>query len=219
MKKPKLIIYDWDNTLVDTTEIVTKVVNRLRSDCGYESMSAGEVLKYTGNPDCDWIESLFGGKSQKNAAKYTQYYHEENENFTPSLLFGAKKIIQTVQDMSIPQSVLTNKDSILAQDERDFLSLGDYFFAFIGKDDVLAKKPDPCGVEQIVDFYTTKYEQKIEKNEIWFIGDTMVDMATAKNYGCHAFFIGHESWITEKYRDYIIKLENLDEITRILENF
>ena len=220
IKRPKLIIFDWDNTLADTTEVVTKVINRLRADCNQDPMTSGEVLKYTGDPERDWIIDLFGKKCEEMSKKYQIYYEEENLSFTPRLLFGAKKILETLDSMSIPSAILTNKYRDITKKEIDHLSLSEAFISILTKDDLPVKKPDPVGISMIVEKWRDLHNgAEILRDEIWFIGDTMTDMATAKNYGCQAFFVGDASWITPRYRDYILNIGNLNELAKFLENF
>lgn len=220
IKRPKLIIFDWDNTLADTTEVVTKVINRLRADFNQDPMTSGDVLRYTGDPERDWIIDLFGKKCDEMSKKYQLYYAEENLSFIPTLLFGARKIIDTLSSMSIQSAILTNKYRDITIKEIEYLSLTDTFISVFTKDDLPVKKPDPIGITMIVDKWKlSNPEEEISKDEIWFIGDTMTDMATAKNYGCQAFFVGDTSWITEKYADYILNIGNLNELSKFLENF
>jgi len=219
LKLPKLIIYDWDNTLADTSDVITKVVNRLRIDCGHkELLSSTEILSSTGDPDCDWVIDLFGRYSDENAQKYIDYYNEENAGFEAKLLLGAMDLIKKAEDLNIKQGVLTNKESIVAHAECAELGIRDYFLEFLGRCDVNEKKPKPEGIIRIVESYEKHFNKKLEKDEIWFIGDTMIDIMCAGNYNCPALFVGLPSWIKPKYEQYIYFIGNLHNILDLLDN-
>ncbi|QED23299.1 HAD family hydrolase [Candidatus Deianiraea vastatrix] len=217
LKLPKLIIYDWDNTLADTADVITRVINRLRADCSKSPLSTSEILSSTGDPDCDWVIELFGKYSNENADKYIEYYNEENFGFEAQLLLGAKDLVEKAAKLNIKQGVVTNKESVIAHGECAELGMRDNFLDFVGRCDVENKKPSPDGVIKIVDQYKKMFNDFIEKDDIWFVGDTMIDMACAGNYGCPGLFVGMPEWITDKYKDYIYFIGNLHNISDLLD--
>lgn len=196
-KLPKLIIFDWDNTLIDTSYIIGKVVNRLRADMNKPELSDMEILELTGDPDMDWIQELFGEKSDNNQNRYNEYYNEVyGKNYTPTLLQNSTEILDLLDKIKLPYALLTNKGSELAKVECEYFNFTNRFIKIVGRDDIYPNlKPHTLGIEMIVNEYKTKYNQDITPDEIWFVGDTLTDMKCAINYKCHTIFVGLSSWI------------------------
>ncbi len=218
LTRPELIIYDWDNTIVDTSDVITNVVNRLRADIGKPPLGNAEILDSTGDPDCEWVIEIFGTKSETNAKKYVEYYAEANASFAAKLLPNALEMIQYVSKLGIYQAVLTNKESVVAHNECAVIGMRDYFVEFVGRCDVPNKKPATDGIEMIVDNIRRHHGKGLKPENIWFIGDTMVDVACAGNFDCPMLFVGQEDWIREKYKKYIYAMGDLAFARKMLEN-
>lgn len=215
-KKPELIIYDWDNTLADTANVITNVINRLRADAGKGPLGRDEILNASGDPDCQWINEFFGASCDENAKKYVKYYDEENKIFETKLLPHALDMIKYVSEIGIPQAVLTNKESAVAHKECTDVGVRDHFFKFVGKYDTPNKKPAIDGILHIIEHFKQKHGKNLEIDEVWFIGDTMVDVACAGNFGCPMIFVGLEEWIRPKYKDFIYATGNMKTAREIL---
>lgn len=205
IKKPRLIVYDWDGTLADTAYIVADVVNRLRDDCGEKPLKPSEIMNYTGDPDSNWVIELFGKYSDEFAQTYDEYYEEANKRFNVKIFDYVEELVKTVNKFGAYQAILTNKDTHLAIGECKKNSIFDYFFTILGGDNIPRKKPFPDGVEKIINDLKSEHQIDIQKEDMWFVGDTLIDVATAKNVGCTSIYVGESRFIRKPYDEYITK--------------
>lgn len=212
MKNPKLIIYDWDNTLADTTQVVANVINKMRQELSYAPMTPDEIMEYTGNPDRDWVIDLFKKRTDEFKQKYSDYYNQEVARLKTEFLPYARELLEKVQSLKILQAIVTNKDTPIAMRECRDLKANHFFNSFIGKDDVQNKKPAIDGVLKIIKTAQETTGIEIHKEDVWFVGDTMIDAACAMNFGCKFLYVGKLNWITPKYKDFVINITSLLEI-------
>ena len=80
----------------------------------------------------------------------------------------------------MPMAVLTNKPVRVSRDIIDGLGLGGYFRVVYGGNSFERKKPDPMGVEAILTEFAA------QPSETMMIGDSDVDIRTARNSGIWA---------------------------------
>ncbi len=76
--------------------------------------------------------------------------------------------------------VLTNKPIAPTREILDKLALGSYFEDVIGGDGDLGRKPDPAAILSLIAKSKTIPERTL------LVGDTSVDVLTARNCGCQA---------------------------------
>jgi phosphoglycolate phosphatase len=77
-------------------------------------------------------------------------------------------------------AVLTNKPGALSRAIVFELGLTDRFIAVIGGDDLASRKPDPEGLRKI------GAESGVRAEEVALVGDSAVDVKTARNAGAMA---------------------------------
>ena len=82
-------------------------------------------------------------------------------------------------------AVLTNKPARISYDILAGLKMADCFFRVYGGDSFPSKKPDPVGIETLL------REANVQRESVVMIGDSSVDISTAKNAGVRALGV---SW-------------------------
>jgi phosphoglycolate phosphatase len=82
-------------------------------------------------------------------------------------------------------AVLTNKPAKISCDILTGLQVADYFFRVYGGDSFPSKKPDPVGIETLL------REANVQRESVVMIGDSSVDISTARNAGVRALGV---SW-------------------------
>ena len=115
------------------------------------------------------------------------------ERLTP--LPGCAEMLQGLAAQGIFLGVVSNKTGALLRREADQLAWARYFGRLVGAGDAVADKPDPapvrlalepCGVEAGA--------------EVWFVGDTGVDIECAGNAGCVSVLLGDDLAAEEMLR-------------------
>ena len=183
---PKAILYDWDNTLVDTWPVIHAALAHCFTKMGKEPWSLEETKAQVTHSMRDYFPQLFGDRWEEAGEYYLEGYHQVPlEKLQP--LAGAEALVQAVQSAGIYQAVVSNKKGPNLRREANYLQWNQYFSALIGADDAANDKPHPDHALMALEAYPHSHGE-----DIWFIGDSSVDMEIAKNAGFTGIFYGPE---------------------------
>ncbi len=176
----KLAIFDLDGTILDTLEDLTNAVNHTLIKYGRPTRSPAEIRSYLGNGVVKLIECAFANPVDANilssaVAEYRAYYGEHADIKTKPY-DGVKEMLSYLRERGIKTAVLSNKPDAptKALCKRYF---GDLFDCTAGEKEGIPRKPAPDGVYPILDLFG------LTPSDAVFIGDSEVDIATAKNAG------------------------------------
>lgn len=178
----KMVIFDMDGTLLDSSRSMTKSINYVRGKLGLKPFEVDEVVRLINEPDNDLPKLFYENKrpySECRAIFEEHYIH--NCIVDMELFEGVKDMLMSLQD-SHKMCVLTNAYGEFARKMLKHLKVDHYFCDIIGSDDINARKPDPKGIHYLLKKYN------IEKNRAIFIGDSLKDEECAKNAGLKYIF-------------------------------
>lgn len=172
----KLVIFDWDGTLMDSVARIVSSMQATALDCLLPVPSAEAVRDIIGLSLYKAFPILFTGINERQSEQlllvYRQHYMELNQ--TPSPLFaGAADTVKGLHAKGYQLAVATGKqraglDSVLADTQ-----LGGYFHALRGADQAVSK-PDPLMLEQIL------AELNVRPTEAVMVGDSSYDLEMAQ---------------------------------------
>ncbi|MDP9127638.1 MAG: HAD family hydrolase [Pseudomonadota bacterium] len=184
---PRAVIFDWDNTLIDSWPLILRSMNRTLADCGRPTWSLDEVKARSTYAAKEYFPHLFGKAWEDALARYYTHYAAERSAEAPIPLPGARGLLDWLQTKSIPAFVVSNKRGDYLRQEASSLGWDNLFVALVGANDTAKSKParDP------VDLALSKGGLKAGMH-VWFVGDTEVDMTCAHNAGCTAVWLGSE---------------------------
>ena len=180
MKKYNTVIFDMDGTLLDTLEDITDGVNYSLGLYGFPSKSSQEVRRSTGNGALRLMEqSIPGGLNNTDFDKaldaYLGYYIKNNGAKTKPYP-DISKLLSELHDQGFKMAIVSNKiDSEVKKLNRKYFN--DLVQVAIGETETIKRKPAPDSL------YQAMSELGSVKAETVFIGDSEVDIATAKNAG------------------------------------
>ena len=194
LKKPKSIIFDWDNTLASTWNSTYKILNHVFSELGMESWSMEKVKKSTHLSAKDFFPEIFKEKTEEAIAILRRHVREgEKEQLAElSLMEGALELLNTLNQGNIDCAILSNKYGERLRLEVDHLGLNNHFIGIYGSNDFKEDKPSALPALSILKKYNW------DPNSTWFVGDTPVDWACARNSGCIPISVLKESSELEK---------------------
>ncbi|MDR2827812.1 MAG: HAD family hydrolase [Acholeplasmatales bacterium] len=175
-KKYKLLIFDMDGTILDTSKDLTLAVNYMRKYYELPKLSIQEVLKNLGYG----IEYLVKN-SLKDAANinvtsakevFREYYEIHSlDNTRPYK--GIIKLIKKLKKRGFSLAINSNKPDNLVKELNDHLFKGLFDFA-IGESPLYQKKPSPASNNFILNHFN------LDKADALYIGDSEVDFETAR---------------------------------------
>lgn len=177
--KFKLLVFDWDGTLMDSEARIVDCVRAAAGDLDLDIPSDDAIRNIIGLGLREAIDSLFPGADDDLHLNIVTRYriHYLNENRTPSQLFqGAKEVIQGLAEQEYLLAVATGKGRSGLNLVLESTGIGGYFHATRCADETFSK-PHPEMLQQIID------ELGVFPKEALMIGDTEYDLEMAANAG------------------------------------
>lgn len=207
MQKPYAILFDWDNTLVDTMPLICASINKALTHFGMGPWSEAKVKQEIQLSARDGLPAFFGERWQQALSIYRDYYHQHHLDFlTP--FDGAHDLIEYLHIQKIPMGLVSNKQGDTLRKEVCHLKWDHYFSAVIGAGDAEKDKPNPeparLALEQM---------QQVPSLNVWFIGDAPVDWQCAEAIGCWPIPIRS---IHQEAKSYQQAIKNCSDLEKIL---
>lgn len=176
----RLAIFDLDGTLLDTVADLANATNQALAQCGYPTHPTDAYYQFVGNG----INKLFfralpeEARTEENVMRirslFVPYYNEHNADDSRPYP-GVSELLRTLQAQGIQIAVASNKyQQATAKLVRHFFP-DIHFAAVYGQREGVAIKPDPTIVADILS------DTGISRAETIYIGDSGVDMQTARN--------------------------------------
>ena len=176
-----LIIFDLDGTLIDSSQDLAISMNATREHFGMPPLDPRLIYSYVGNGAPILVRRALGPEASEEFVAealtfFLQYYRGhalENTQLYP----GVREVVEKLSAAGHQQAVLTNKPTRISFDIVGALGLQQHFIRVYGGDSFAAKKPDPIGV------ITLMNEAKVQPAGTLMVGDSGVDVQTARNAG------------------------------------
>lgn len=192
----KLLIFDLDGTLADTLGTIRDAVNMCMEHFGFPTKSYDQVREAVGNgvkklmklslpADVAADEERF----EEILAYFNGCYEETCDNID-GCYDGLYAVVEALWRDGYDLAVLSNKPDPLVKRIIKKLFAEDMFPIAMGQTE-LPRKPDPTVPVMIA------REMGYELSDVYFIGDSEVDVLTAQNAGMNAVAV---SW-GFRYRD------------------
>lgn len=176
---PKAILFDWDNTLVETMGVINDAFNHTLSHFGHPPIDI-EVTRNTPPRSARETFSLyFGLEAQKALDIFYDYMHALPIHARFTLLPGALDTIPKLATLGIPMAVVSNKKGDLLRLEVGHLGWDRFFTVTVGSGDAIRDKPSPDPVHLAL-----SHLNQAPGQDVWFIGDSHIDWECAQASGC-----------------------------------
>jgi phosphoglycolate phosphatase len=198
--KDKIILFDLDGTLIDSTEAILEGFTVAFQTFGRAVPSDEAIKKEIGYPLDVMFPTL--GIPEEEVVAHVQAYKEHYRKIACDktvLLPDAREAI-LLASKSATLGVVTTKTAKYSIALLEYMGLMDYFDVLIGREDVEHPKPHP---EPII-----KALNKLRSvtSEYWMVGDTPMDIEAAKAAGINSVAV------TCGYADKKLLLEYTDNV-------
>lgn len=176
----KTVIFDLDGTLLDTLEDLCDSTNFALAHFGFPTRSLAEVRSFVGNGIGKLIERALpenaGGQTYGAVLAEFKRHYAENCNNKTCLYVGIEELLRKLAQSGVKLAVVSNKvDSAVRE------LCEKYFGALvpvaIGEREGVRRKPAPDSVFAAMELLGAKKEETV------YVGDSEVDIETAKNAG------------------------------------
>lgn len=175
------VIFDLDGTLLDTLEDIADACNWLCEQHGWPRHSLKEYCYFVGNGAAKLVERSVPAHArtpeqlEQLLKEYSSYYGVHKADKTHPY-DGMPELLARLKQEGISIAVLTNKPDTAAKEVMEQYYPGVFRLVQGGQPGV-PLKPDPTAVHMLME------RMGAEKESTVFVGDSNVDIQTAKNSG------------------------------------
>jgi phosphoglycolate phosphatase len=183
----RALIFDLDGTLIDSKLDLIHSVNAMLEEMKRPQLAAETISGYIGHGAPQLVARAMGGTAREDelahALQFFLGYYEEHKMDNTCPYPG---VPETLKQLSpIPMAVLTNKPERISVRILKSLGLAEQFRAIYGGNSFESKKPDPFGANKIL------REFGVAPREALIVGDSEVDVQTARNAGTQAAAVNY----------------------------
>jgi phosphoglycolate phosphatase len=186
LRRPKAVIFDWDNTLIDSWASIHDAQNHTFEWFGLPPWTIEETKLRVRGSMRDTFPQIFGDRWQEAGEVFYKRFQERHlETLTP--LPGAEDLLKQLFSGNYYLGVVSNKKGDYLRSEALSLGWDRYFGRIVGAFDAVRDKPWPDPIILALS------ESPIQPGrEVWFVGDADVDMECAVNAQCVPVLIREE---------------------------
>jgi phosphoglycolate phosphatase len=183
----RALIFDLDGTLIDSKRDLIHSVNAMLRELGRGELAEDTIAGYIGHGAPQLVASALGTscteEEQKHALQFFLGYYEDHKMDTTCAYPGVAETLEKLA--ALPMAVLTNKPVRISARILGVLGLSKFFRVIYGGNSFATKKPDPLGANTIL------REFRAAPKETLLIGDSEVDIQTARNSGTFAAAVNY----------------------------
>ena len=204
MKRPRLVIFDLDGTLIDSSLDLCNSVNAAMLGVGKGTLPNAVIASYIGDGAAMLVRRALGDPGDVDAANTSAgdaLFHRAFQLFLDHYRVhkldntrcyeGVVDSLRAIRERhpQLPMAVLTNKPVNPSRQICDALGLAPFFFQNYGGNSFTTKKPDPEGMLTLMR-EAEELLQSVDKGagplapeEVAMVGDSDVDVLTARRVG------------------------------------
>lgn len=178
----KLIVFDWDGTLMDSAAHIISCLQTALTDLGLPQKTDDEIKNIIGLGLREALATLCPNANDDELSalttKYREYFFRQEKEPT-ELFSGARELVQELQSQEYFLAVATGKGRRGLDKELGETGLHE-FFPITRCADESHSKPHPQMLLDIIDWYG------VDASETIMIGDTDYDLQMANNANAKA---------------------------------
>lgn len=176
--KPRAILFDWDSTLADNWQAIHGAMNTTLTAMGQAAWTLEQSRQRIKSSLRDSFPTVFGERWRDAMQIYRDAYTVSLLNLLREMP-GAGRMLAGLQDRGLYLGVLSNKMGRYLRLEAQHLGWTGHFSRLIGAHDASEDKPAVAPVDLALS------GSGIARGaEVWFVGDTDIDIRCAINAGC-----------------------------------
>lgn len=184
LTKPRAILFDWDNTLVNTWPLIHTALNMTLRHMDHPEWTYERVKSDVKKSMRDSFPEMFGERWKEAAKHYQESYRSIHlDQIAP--LTGAAEMLGHIARPEVFVGIVSNKMGATLRKELAHLGWEHFFDVAIGASDAARDKPHPEPVQLAL-----KDSSIPPAADVWFIGDSGIDLEVAKNTGCTPILFG-----------------------------
>ncbi len=184
MKEFKLVVFDWDGTLVNSCNHIAESFQNAIAELDFPDLGKDHIKQHIGCSMFQAIQSLYPSLTEKQRAeiieRYRQHFFAGNHQVT--LFEGAKEALLELQELGYLLAVATGSSRERFNQDLKTFGLERFFVATKCADESFSK-PHPQMLLDIME------QTGVKSKETLMVGDTEFDMQMAINAGVPAIAV------------------------------
>ncbi|HWF10272.1 MAG TPA: HAD-IA family hydrolase [Bryobacteraceae bacterium] len=176
-----LVIFDLDGTLIDSRLDLAHAVNNTRAQAGRGPLPHEQIFSFVGNGAPVLVKRAMGPEaSEDEVARALEFFLEYYRHHALDYTVVYPQVGDALRQMhaaGAKLAVLTNKPVKISHRIMEGLGLSQLFFRIYGGNSFDHKKPHRIGID------TLREESGVAAADTWMVGDSWVDVQTARNAG------------------------------------
>ncbi|MFL5254338.1 MAG: HAD family hydrolase [Rhodopila sp.] len=182
VRRPSVLLYDWDNTLVDGWAGITAALNAVFTEFGHPLWTREDTRNRVRVSLRESFPVMFGDRwEHARDVFYDSLRRQHLDHVAP--MPGIKDVLEAGR--AWPQGVVSNKAGAFLRREVTHLGWDGFFGSIIGAGDAAIDKPNPAPLHLAL-----QQLKRAADATVWYIGDTALDMQAARAAGVTAVLIG-----------------------------
>ena len=174
---PKAILFDWDNTLVDTKHGTLSAINAV---CHAFDQKPMTMETFSAKPSLGMRDFFLTMLPEKDLVRAEKVFFNHVDQLSDIVhLPHADTLIHWLHQLDMPMAIVSNKGGGRLRKEIGLLNLSHIFDCAIGSGDTHADKPSSVPL-----LHALSLKSMSPGGDIWFVGDSVVDMICAHQSGC-----------------------------------
>ena len=175
----RLVVFDLDGTLVDSSTDLANAVNALLAELDVSGLPDRQIVSMVGEGaavlvgralTASGLDPQTPGALDRFLAHYNAHLLDHTRPYA-----GMVQTLQVLTAQGLPLAVLTNKPGYATDRVLDGLALRQYFHEMIGGDTPFGRKPSPAGLVHLAGAIGAPLAS------VLLVGDSPIDLATARN--------------------------------------
>ena len=211
----KLLIFDFDYTLVNSANGNIKSINYALQKLGFLPASEGEICKTVGLSLRQAFEKLTGKQNASMVNKFIELYIKKADEVMVNSTIVSKTVQETIQTLKkhgIALAIFSSQSRNIIEKILSHKNLLQHFDIIIGWYEVSKPKPNPEGL------FTICQKLNILPKYTMYVGDNATDAETARRAGIP--FVAVLSGVTsrEDFSNYPVYgvIENVSELPKLI---
>jgi phosphoglycolate phosphatase len=184
LSRPRAIIFDWDNTLVDSWGTIHDALNFLMAAMERPLWTIEETRERVRLSLREAFPAMFGERWQEAQQIYLDRFRAIHLTRLTALP-GRERMLRRLAAEGHYLAIVSNKTGAVLRNEVAHLGWTPLFGAIVGAGDAHTDKPHCAPVELALQ------PSGIPPGpDVWFVGDTAIDMECALAAGCVPVLLG-----------------------------
>jgi len=207
----KLILFDLDGTLVDTSKDITIALNYALRPYGMKELTTRDTVKMVGEGITRLIEKILGDKNlsfkDEITSRFIEYYSKHLTDYSREYPY----VRETLKQLSgYKKAVISNKREALSVELLGRLDLFRYFNLVAGSDTTSEKKPSPVPIFYVMEKLKTNQDESV------IVGDSNYDIEAGKKAGIKTVAVTYGYREREYLRDADYMIDSLKDLADLI---